>query len=184
MKLSKVGTQSQKLAWGLLAAAVLASLLARMGSLNLPLDRDEGEYATLAMAWLQGHGIPYRDFLEQKPPLAVLLYAPPQWLGFASVTALRLTVLCWQGLATGLFFCLALKVTRSSLGRVFGGTALRLSERWRAHAGHQRQHRAALWLRLHGPGALADLPFPRTSGAPFPLQYGEGRGRLLGSWDG
>jgi len=54
----------------------------------LALDRDEGEYATLAWAWMQGLGIPYRDFLEQKPPLAPC-YAAASFSGGYSAAAVR-----------------------------------------------------------------------------------------------
>jgi hypothetical protein len=98
---------------GLLLLAVFGGILLRVPSLDLPLDRDEGEYATLAFAWLHGHGLIYRDFLEQKPPLAALIYALPQFFGFASVTALRVTALLWQALSVSALFFLALRLSSS-----------------------------------------------------------------------
>ena len=92
--------------WGLLILSVVAAALLRLSSLNLPLDRDEGEYASLAFAWLHGGGVPYRDFLEQKPPLAIFIYALPQLLGFLSVQAIRVTALIWQSLSVGALFVL------------------------------------------------------------------------------
>lgn len=105
------GVESKKFKYALLTAVFLLTGLARVASLNLPLDRDEGEYATLAFAWLHGNGLMYRDFLEQKPPLSVLVYALPQIFGFFSVTALRVTVMLWQCAGASALFLLALRLT-------------------------------------------------------------------------
>jgi len=59
----------------LLALLGLMALL-RLPSLDLPLDRDEGEYATLAQQWAApARALPYLDFMQVKPPLAPALYA-------------------------------------------------------------------------------------------------------------
>ena len=79
--------------WGLGVAA--ASALVRLPSLNLLLDRDEGEYATLGWLWRSGAGLPYRDWLEQKPPLAWLVNAWAQAWFPDGVGGLRLLALLW-----------------------------------------------------------------------------------------
>ncbi len=56
----------------LLAAALLALVL-RLPLLHLPLERDEGAYATVATLWQHG-AVPYRDAWDHKPPLIYLLY--------------------------------------------------------------------------------------------------------------
>jgi hypothetical protein len=40
----------------------------------LPLDRDEGAYAYIGLMWLKGHGIPYLNFFDNKPPVTHLLF--------------------------------------------------------------------------------------------------------------
>jgi len=80
-------------AWALAASA--AALLVRSASLNLFLDRDEGEYATLAWLWRSGAGLPYRDWLEQKPPLAIAMNALAQWAFSDGVLGLRVVSLAW-----------------------------------------------------------------------------------------
>lgn len=106
--------------WGL-ALLVLAACL-RLPSLSLPLDRDEGEYATLAQQWLQGGGLPYRDFLEQKPPLAVAVDALAIKTLGESVLSLRIVALLWQ-LAT-LFALLAFMRRFESPGAALVATTL------------------------------------------------------------
>jgi 4-amino-4-deoxy-L-arabinose transferase-like glycosyltransferase len=94
----------------LLVLAALAA--ARIPSLDLPLDRDEGEYATLAVQWAAPDGgQPYRDFLQQKPPLVPALYRLAFALAGPTPCAVRGLALAWQ-LATaaalfGLAFSLA-----------------------------------------------------------------------------
>lgn len=74
---------------------MVAGLL-RLQSLDLPLDRDEGEYATLAWLWRSNQGLVYRDYHEQKPPLAPAFYAASQGLLGESLEALRASALLWQ----------------------------------------------------------------------------------------
>lgn len=67
--------------------AILAIIL-RWNSLNIPLIRDEGEYAY--SAWLLLHGVsPYINSFLQKPPLIIYSYALPQLLGFVAPWAFR-----------------------------------------------------------------------------------------------
>jgi 4-amino-4-deoxy-L-arabinose transferase-like glycosyltransferase len=127
--------------WPLLAALALG-ILFRLPSLNLPMDRDEGEYASLAMASLNHGGTPYKDYLEQKPPLAILIYALPQALGFLSVTALRITALLWQLASITALYLLTLKLSsKASAAMVAAILYAALS------AG----------VRVQGPGANAEL---------------------------
>jgi hypothetical protein len=52
----------------------LLALLLRAPIADLPLERDEGEYAYIAQRWLAGE-VPYRDAFDQKPPGAFAVYA-------------------------------------------------------------------------------------------------------------
>lgn len=108
-------------AWAWAGGAALAALALRLPSLNLLLDRDEGEYATLAWLWRTRAGLPYRDWLEQKPPLAVALNALAQTLCPDGVLGLRLLSLAWT-LATvlGLFLLVERLAARGRLGRRLG----------------------------------------------------------------
>lgn len=107
------GTEAGKAyPWKWLGAGLLLLALLRLPSLDMPLDRDEGEYATLAWAWMRGLGIPYRDFLEQKPPLAVFAYMAAFFSGSFSAGAVRGFALFWQLLSGSALFALALRITQ------------------------------------------------------------------------
>jgi hypothetical protein len=110
--------------WGL-AAGLLAALL-RLPALRLLLDRDEGEFATLAWLWRAGKGVPYQDWLEQKPPLTIL----PHWLAQACfsgdpVLGLRWISLFWTVATVVALFGLVLALGRA--GRL--GGRLRMAPR-------------------------------------------------------
>lgn len=57
----------------LLLLIIIFSLLIRIPMLNVPLERDEGEYAYIAQCIQQGD-LPYRDIVCQKPPGIFYLY--------------------------------------------------------------------------------------------------------------
>lgn len=58
---------------GVLAVVTVAGLL-RWPIADVPLERDEGEYAYIAQRWLAG-AVPYRDAFDQKPPGVFAAYA-------------------------------------------------------------------------------------------------------------
>lgn len=58
---------------GILLVFAIALLL-RMLVADIPLERDEGEYAYIAQRWLLGE-VPYRDSFDQKPPAVFGVYA-------------------------------------------------------------------------------------------------------------
>lgn len=70
----------------------------RAPSLSLPLDRDEGEYASLAWLWSSGQGLPYRDWVEQKPPAGIGVNAVAQAVFADGVRGLRWVSLLWTAL--------------------------------------------------------------------------------------
>ena len=49
-------------------------ILLRYNNMNMPLERDEGEYAYGAWLLLSGKGFPYMDTFLQKPPLIIVMY--------------------------------------------------------------------------------------------------------------
>ena len=64
------------------------TIILRWNSFNIPLIRDEGEYAY--SAWLLLKGIsPYLNSFLQKPPLIIYSYALPQLFGLAEPWAFR-----------------------------------------------------------------------------------------------
>jgi hypothetical protein len=111
-------------------SAAFAVVLLRLPSLNLLLDRDEGEYATLAWLWRSGAGLPYRDWLEQKPPLAIAMNALAQVFCADGVLGLRLLSLAWTtATVLALFFLVDLMAGRGRMG-----SSLRRRPRFRAAA--------------------------------------------------
>jgi hypothetical protein len=112
---------SPKFPWTHLAAALLLLALLRLPSLDMPLDRDEGEYATLAWSWFHGLGVPYRDFLEQKPPLAILAYAAAFFAGGMNPPALRFFALFWQMVSSAAVFALVLRVSGKPFAALLAG---------------------------------------------------------------
>jgi hypothetical protein len=56
---------------GVVGALLALVFLARLGALDVPLERDEGAYAYIAAQWRSGL-IPYRDVFDHKPPLVYL----------------------------------------------------------------------------------------------------------------
>jgi hypothetical protein len=125
---------SRRLPWIFLGLAALCVAL-RWPSLSLPLDRDEGTYATLALAWIKGWGLPYRDFFDHKPPLLYALYgAAFQTLGWTP-RALRLASLLWQTLSVLLLGGLLWDWTRQEGAVLLGGvTFAALSNAWLSQA--------------------------------------------------
>jgi hypothetical protein len=56
-----------------LFVVLLLSFAIRLPNLHVPLDRDEGGFATIATGWSQGQ-LPYRDLVDNKPPLVFITY--------------------------------------------------------------------------------------------------------------
>ena len=63
-------------------------MLLRWPVADVPLERDEGEYAYIAQRWLRGK-VPYRDAFDQKPPGVFVAYAVIETLIGASPAALH-----------------------------------------------------------------------------------------------
>lgn len=73
-----------------LVGAVVVVL--RWRFLDVPLERDEGEYAYFGQLILNG-GLPYRDAYNMKPPGIYYLHALVLWLFGQTITGVRLAVL-------------------------------------------------------------------------------------------
>ena len=75
----------------LTAALILIVVGLRVPLLPIPLERDEGEYAYIA--WRLGHNeLPYRDWVDQKPPAVFYVYRFALSLPFDACSR---DSLCW-----------------------------------------------------------------------------------------
>jgi len=102
----KSTTSSAPFSLWLLAAVMLVTALVRLPLLNIPFERDEGEYAYIA--WRMNHGeVPYRDWVDQKPPAIFWVYRAAFALPFPPVTAIHLVALLWSAASACALFYLA-----------------------------------------------------------------------------
>ena len=81
--------------WGALAGVALLAVALRAPVADLPLERDEGEYAYIAARWLDSGELPYRDAFDQKPPGVFVLYALAFGVGGQTEAAVRWTAQAW-----------------------------------------------------------------------------------------
>jgi len=128
-----MASDSRRRAWALALGVGLLVLLIRAPLVDLPLERDEGEYAYIA--WRLEHGeLPYRDWFDQKPPGIFLAYrlalaAPGEpveairWLAaiVCAGSAVALTFLARRLLATPAAVLAALVLAWTSADPVLQG---------------------------------------------------------------
>lgn len=90
----------------------LLTVAIRTPLLNIPFERDEGEYAYIA--WRLGHHeLPYRDWIDQKPPGVFWVYRLALSLPLDPVCAVHLTGLLFSlATACALFFLAGRFMTR------------------------------------------------------------------------
>src|SRR5580658_973459 len=87
-------------------AIMFMALLVRMPFLNVPLDREEGEYAYIG--WRMGlHELPYRDWVNQKPPGIFWVYRLALVLSSEPVRAIHLAGAVFAAASAGAMFLLA-----------------------------------------------------------------------------
>src|SRR5437879_12287357 len=94
----------------LLGVSVLLIVVAvRAPLLGIPLERDEGEYAYIA--WRLGHNeLPYRDWVDQKPPAVFWTYRAALALPLDPIRAVHLAALLFSAASSCALFFLALRV--------------------------------------------------------------------------
>jgi 4-amino-4-deoxy-L-arabinose transferase-like glycosyltransferase len=98
------GTQTIILAISLVV--IVATV--RVPLLSIPLERDEGEYAYIA--WRLGHNeLPYRDWVDQKPPAVFYVYRFALNLPFEPVRAIHFVGLLFAAASTCALFFLGLR---------------------------------------------------------------------------
>jgi 4-amino-4-deoxy-L-arabinose transferase-like glycosyltransferase len=90
----------------LLILLVVAAV--RVPLLNLPFERDEGEYAYIAWR-LEHHELPYRDWIDQKPPAIFWTYRLALSLPVEPVCAVHWLALLWSAASAGALFLLAVR---------------------------------------------------------------------------
>ena len=83
---------------------VLVSTLIRIPLLSIPFERDEGEYAYIG--WRLNYGeIPYKDWVDQKPPAIFWTYKYALHLPFERIQSVHIMVLLFSiGTSACLFF--------------------------------------------------------------------------------
>src|SRR6266513_6552408 len=98
------GTRTILLAAGL----VLIVAAVRLPLLSIPLERDEGEYAYIAWR-LDYSELPYRDWVDQKPPAVFYIYRLALSLPFEPVRAIHFIGLVFAAASTCALFFLGLR---------------------------------------------------------------------------
>jgi hypothetical protein len=94
-----------------LAAIILAVLAIRVPLLGIPFDRDEGGYAYIA--WRMGfHELPYRDWIDQKPPGVFWIYRLGLDLPVDAISAIHLMALLFAAASACALFFLASRFTK------------------------------------------------------------------------
>ena len=87
---------------------ILIAAAVRIPLLGIPLERDEGEYAYIA--WRLGHNeLPYRDWVDQKPPAVFWTYRAALALPFDPIRAVHLAALLFSAASSCALFFLALR---------------------------------------------------------------------------
>src|SRR5436305_12105278 len=88
------------------ALLIVVTLLVRLPLLDVPFERDEGEYAYIG--WRLAHGeLPYRDWVDQKPPAIFWIYQCALCLPGDPVRAVHLAALFWSAASACALFFLA-----------------------------------------------------------------------------
>ena len=98
------GTQTILLA----ASLVLIVAAIRLPLLAIPLERDEGEYAYIAWR-LEYNELPYRDWVDQKPPAVFYVYRLALSLPFEAVRAIHFVGLLFSAASVCALFFLGLQ---------------------------------------------------------------------------
>jgi 4-amino-4-deoxy-L-arabinose transferase-like glycosyltransferase len=87
---------------------LLLTLAIRLPLLGVPFERDEGEYAYIGWR-LEHHELPYRDWIDQKPPAIFWVYRTAFALPLNPVYAVHLMALLFAAASACALFFLALR---------------------------------------------------------------------------
>jgi 4-amino-4-deoxy-L-arabinose transferase-like glycosyltransferase len=95
----------------LLAGLVLFVTAIRIPLIGIPFERDEGEYAYIG--WRLGHDeLPYRDWVDQKPPAIFWVYRAALTLQIDPVRSVHFAALLFAAASTCALFLLAQRFMR------------------------------------------------------------------------
>lgn len=103
--------------WVWFAAVCAFALLLRLPVADMPLERDEGEYAYIGQQWLHG-ALPYRDSFDQKPPGVHFVYAAIETVAGTAPAAIH-----WATQIYSLATLAVIFVLGRYLSTPFGGVA-------------------------------------------------------------
>ena len=109
------GKTDQRLPVLLVLLVIVASVAVRTRLLDLPLERDEGEYAYIAQLMLNGF-LPYVDVYSMKLPGIYWAYSAVVSLFGASIEGVRLALILVHSASICLLFLLAKRLTDSWTG--------------------------------------------------------------------
>ena len=134
------GEGGQLLAWLLLLSVMAIVLVARVRLLDLPLERDEGEYAYAGQLILQGVP-PYAEADNMKLPGTYFAYAANMALFGETPRGVHLGLLAWNVAATLLLFALGRRLFGTAVAAAGAATfaILSLSPSVLGQAGHATQ---------------------------------------------
>ncbi|HST30372.1 MAG TPA: glycosyltransferase family 39 protein [Chthoniobacterales bacterium] len=91
------------------AGLILLVVAMRLPLLGIPFERDEGEYAYIG--WRLGHNeLPYRDWVDQKPPAIFWVYRTALSLPFDPVRAVHFAALLFAAASSCALFFLARRI--------------------------------------------------------------------------
>ena len=91
---------------------VLITAAVRVPLLGIPFERDEGEYAYIA--WRLGHNeLPYRDWVDQKPPAIFWIYRTALALPLDPIRAVHFAALIFSAASAVALFFLARRFVSS-----------------------------------------------------------------------
>ncbi|MCU0225142.1 MAG: glycosyltransferase family 39 protein [Acidobacteria bacterium] len=156
------GVAGERLAWLLLLVVVALVLVARVRLLDLPLERDEGEYAYAGQLLLQGVP-PYAEADNMKLPGAYFAYAANMALFGQTARGVHLGLVAWNLAAIALLAALGRRLFGVAIGAA-GAAAyavLSLSPSVLGQAAHATQFLVA--PLLGGCLLLAGDPAQRTA---------------------
>ena len=108
-----------------LLPALAATALLRAPIADVPLERDEGEYAYIAREWRAGVP-PYRSAFDQKPPGVFAVYAAAQALGAGGPAGVHWAAQLWTWAALGCLFLIGRRwfgPLAAALGCLLAGAA-------------------------------------------------------------
>jgi 4-amino-4-deoxy-L-arabinose transferase-like glycosyltransferase len=108
------------------ALLIVVTLLVRLPLLDVPFERDEGEYAYIG--WRLAHGeLPYRDWVDQKPPAIFWIYRLALAIPGDPVRAVHLFAAIWSAASVAALYLVARRLMPSPWAAVAGGLLAILS---------------------------------------------------------